>query len=301
MYYYKKNIGDYRSATAHLTLLEHGVYNWLLDTYYINEQPLPLDERVLFRMALSRTEDEKQAVRDILGEFFTQTEAGWIHKRCDEEIAAYQAKADANRSNGGKGGRPSKNKTQDDQQPNPSENPQETQSVISGNPQETLTINQEPLTNNHNTNTQNNASEEKIENGDLNYPAFPINTDSRYTNFEGLGFKSLPDDWRVLALERYPELNEQSLRDLWLGFSDHWTPMFGKTQAIARWKGDWGKWLANGAQMKINHQGKAKPQDTPAAPEKPSKPVQNVDRFHNPSAVPPPADLMARLKGGVFS
>lgn len=80
MHYYQKNIGDYRAATAHLTLLEHGVYNWLIDTYYSNEQPLPLDERVLFRMSLARSEDEKQAVRDILDEFFIKTDAGCPHK-----------------------------------------------------------------------------------------------------------------------------------------------------------------------------------------------------------------------------
>lgn len=68
MHYYQKNIGDYRSATAHLSLLEHGVYNWLIDTYYSNEQPLPLDERVLFRMSLARSEDEKQ-----MGSFSIET------------------------------------------------------------------------------------------------------------------------------------------------------------------------------------------------------------------------------------
>jgi uncharacterized protein YdaU (DUF1376 family) len=50
---------------------------------------LPLDERALFRLTMARTEDEKQAVRDILGEFFTQTDAGWIHKRCEKEIAKF--------------------------------------------------------------------------------------------------------------------------------------------------------------------------------------------------------------------
>ena len=166
MYYYQKNIGDYRAATAHLTLLEHGVYNWLLDTYYSNEQPLPLDERVLFRLTLARSEDEKQAVRDVLGEFFTKTDAGWIQTRCDEEISKYHSKGDANRTNGKKGGRPPKteptdnpNETQDKPINNPSEtqteptdNPSETQTEPTDNlNQEPRTINQEPLTNNKNT------------------------------------------------------------------------------------------------------------------------------------------------------
>ena len=140
MHYYKKNIGDYRGATSHLSLLEHGVYGWLLDTYYMDEQPLPLDERQLFRIALARNDEEKQAVRDVLDEFFEKTEKGWMHNRCEMEIKAFHAKAEANRKNGSKGGRPSKE--------NPNQNPQETQSVNSENPQETLTINHKPLTNN---------------------------------------------------------------------------------------------------------------------------------------------------------
>lgn len=147
MYYYKRNIGDYRSATSHLTLLEHGVYGWLLDTYYMNEKPLPLDERQLFRIALARTDDEKQAVIDVLSEFFEKTEQGWIHNRCESEIKAFHAKADSNRKNGNKGGRPAKEK--------PQENPNKTHLVNSGNPQETLTINHKPLTNNQEPITSN--------------------------------------------------------------------------------------------------------------------------------------------------
>jgi hypothetical protein len=56
----------------------------------------------------------------------------WFHKRCDETIAAYQAKAERNRVVGKLGGRP---KT----------NPEETQMVSKTNPnQEPITINQEP-------------------------------------------------------------------------------------------------------------------------------------------------------------
>ncbi|MDO5686461.1 MAG: DUF1376 domain-containing protein [Neisseria sp.] len=109
MHYYTKNIGDYRTDTAHLTLLEHGVYGWLIDTYYAQESPLPSDERMLFRLSLARTDEEKQAVRDVLSEFFILGETGWIHARCDREIADYHAKLNRNRENGKKGGRPNQN------------------------------------------------------------------------------------------------------------------------------------------------------------------------------------------------
>jgi uncharacterized protein YdaU (DUF1376 family) len=108
MYHYQKNIGDYRSATMHLSLLEHGVYNQLLDWYYLDEQPLPLENRTLFRRLSARSEIEQQAVLDVLAEMFTQTEHGWVHKRVEREIAQYKAKSEQAREAGRLGGRPPK-------------------------------------------------------------------------------------------------------------------------------------------------------------------------------------------------
>lgn len=135
MNYYSHHIGDYLLDTAHLTFIEDAAYRRLLDRYYTQEAPLVNDPAVLCRIVRAITPEEKAAVQAVLSEFFTLTEDGWSHKRCNAEIAAYQAKAQANRENGSKGGRPKKN-------------PQETQSVFCGNPHKTLTKNQEPLTNN---------------------------------------------------------------------------------------------------------------------------------------------------------
>lgn len=90
MYHYQKNIGDYRSATMHLTLVEHGVYNQLLDWYYLDEAPLPADNRTLFRRLSARTEDEQKAVLDVLSEMFSLTESGWMHKRVEREISQHR-------------------------------------------------------------------------------------------------------------------------------------------------------------------------------------------------------------------
>jgi uncharacterized protein YdaU (DUF1376 family) len=139
MHYYQKNIGDYRSATAHLTLLEHGVYNWLLDTYYSSEQPLPLDERVLFRLTLARSDEEKQAVRDVLGEFFAQTDAGWIQTRCDVEIEKFRDKSDKARASINKRW----NKPANDVPKKYERNTEDEKNLYERN------TNQEPLTNNH--------------------------------------------------------------------------------------------------------------------------------------------------------
>ena len=118
MFYFKFHIGDYRTDTQHLTLLEHGVYMTLMSTYYTSEQPLPKDERQLLRLAGARTDEEKQAVIDVVNEFFTPTETHWVHSRIDFELSEYHSKAEANRENGKKGGRPKKNAPQ-----KPNENP----------------------------------------------------------------------------------------------------------------------------------------------------------------------------------
>lgn len=144
MNYYSHHIGDYLIDTAHLSILEDGVYRRLMDRYYAMEAPLTNDETALFRVIRARSEEEKEAVRCVLSEFFTLTEAGWTHKRCDEEIAAYQMKSEANKANGIRGGRPRKVKEE------PKENPEITQSVSENNPVITLTKNQEPITNNQN-------------------------------------------------------------------------------------------------------------------------------------------------------
>ena len=92
MHYFQHNIADYRKDTMHLTLLEHGVYRQLLDQYYLNEKPLPLDLNRLFRLINARTENEQQAVKNIIDDFFTQTEDGFIHSRCDIEIQYFHAR-----------------------------------------------------------------------------------------------------------------------------------------------------------------------------------------------------------------
>jgi uncharacterized protein YdaU (DUF1376 family) len=106
MHYFQHNIADYRKDTSHLSLLEHGCYRQLLDQYYLNEQPLPLDESKLFRLLSARTNDEKQAIKNVLQDFFYETENGFIHKRCDLEIQIYHDRIE----NASKAGRASANR-----------------------------------------------------------------------------------------------------------------------------------------------------------------------------------------------
>ena len=92
----------------HLTLLEHGVYRQILDLYYLTESPIPTETEVVFRRLLARSDEEKSTVISILQEFFKPTTKGWIHTRCDEEIAIYKGRVCRAQSNWKLGGRPKK-------------------------------------------------------------------------------------------------------------------------------------------------------------------------------------------------
>lgn len=85
--YYPHHIGDHSRDTAHLSLIEEGVYRRMLDLYYANELPLQSDLTALCRVLRARTEDERAAVQTVLAEFFTAFPEGYRHKRCDEELA----------------------------------------------------------------------------------------------------------------------------------------------------------------------------------------------------------------------
>lgn len=93
MNYYEHHIGDYRKDTSHLSLLEHGIYRQLLDTYYTDERALTLDHAKLMRSHSVRSADEVQAFQNVLADFFVRTEDGYVHKRCEAVIEAYRAKS----------------------------------------------------------------------------------------------------------------------------------------------------------------------------------------------------------------
>ncbi|ENX06538.1 YdaU family protein [Acinetobacter courvalinii] len=162
MYKYLHHISDFMVDTAHLTPLEECFYRRAIDFYYLNEKPLPKETQSVFRRLRAITQEEREAVLNVLQDFFVELEDGFHNKRCDSEIAEYHQNANKNRENGKKGGRPRKTKpseNQDESKPAESENPEETQSVILGSENGTQNnLNRKPITDNRepniNTHTQ---------------------------------------------------------------------------------------------------------------------------------------------------
>lgn len=104
-------MGDYLRDTLRLPMIQDGAYNRLIDAYYAEERPLPLNKDELYLMARASNKTEREAVDAVVARFFREEADGYHHKRIDEEIGKAQAKADANRANGKSGGRPPKAKT----------------------------------------------------------------------------------------------------------------------------------------------------------------------------------------------
>lgn len=86
MNFYKRHIGDYLKDTAHLTLLEHGVYSRLLDVYYTRESGIP--DAQAARLIGARGKEETAALKVVLDEFFELVDGTWVQDRCEREIHA---------------------------------------------------------------------------------------------------------------------------------------------------------------------------------------------------------------------
>tara|TARA_R110001592_G_scaffold111372_6_gene308485 strand:- start:9486 stop:10301 length:816 start_codon:yes stop_codon:yes gene_type:complete len=228
MNYYPHHIGDFNSATRHLSRIERSVYRDLIDLYYDTEKALSEDQASLCRLIIARSSEEVEAVKQVLAEFFTLGEDGYSHSRCDQEIEKYQAKARQAQENGKRGGRPKKPEAPQQQ---PDNNPEETQPVNSGFPEESGSqANQEPRTNNQTNQGQ------KICAAD----APPTQAKAKRLAADWM----LPDDWFAWAVKTRPELGEDGVRTEALKFADHWHAA-SKNAAKLDWLATWRNWVRN--------------------------------------------------------
>lgn len=150
MNYYKHHLGDYNSATMHLTWAEDMAYTRLIRLYYGTEKPIPLDLKKVFRLVRVSNKTEANAVESVLNEFFTPEDDGWHNSRCDMEISASHIKSEHNREAGRRGGRPQKTQPK----PNPDVASTESNAKPKQNPNGLVLLtvpnpSHKPLTNNH--------------------------------------------------------------------------------------------------------------------------------------------------------
>ena len=91
MIYVERHFGDLIKDTVHLSMLEFGAYNLLMDMYYVKEMPLQ-NRKICYKFARAQTKTERDAVDFVLAEFFNETDFGFTQSRCDKEIEKYQLK-----------------------------------------------------------------------------------------------------------------------------------------------------------------------------------------------------------------
>ena len=135
MNFYPFHIGDYAAHTRHLSFMEDLAYRRLIDQYYLDESPLKGEPALIARrIGMS---DFSSDVQYILETFFEKDNDLWVSKRCDGEIAKYRLKADSARNaNRIKSEKISVLKSEQKSEPN-----------------QIVTKNQEPITNNQDIKT----------------------------------------------------------------------------------------------------------------------------------------------------
>jgi uncharacterized protein YdaU (DUF1376 family) len=199
MHYYPHHIGDYKSATTHLSNEEDLAYRRLLEMYYDSEKQIPLDTQWVARRLRVGTE----ALQSVLNDFFVQTETGWKKEKCDLVIREYHEMAEKNRRNGKLGGRPKTNKQA-------VENPVGSQSDASGIPVETHSkANQEPITKN------NNQGEAALQ---PTRPAKKVTLTTYMANCKAAGTKPIPDDHYVRDYAKDAGIADEMLQVNWESF-----------------------------------------------------------------------------------
>ena len=204
MNYYPHHIGDYLRDTAHLTALEDGTYRRLLDVYYASEKPLPLETHWVCRLVRARTQEEQDAVHEVLRQFFDKRPDGWHNKRADHEIKVAARKAKVARQNGKLGGRP------------------KTQRVSSGLAKPNLTGNPDESSQNQNQKPKPKAKE-RAERG--------TRLPSDWVPSELL---------KAWAQQKRPDLDFDTTVER---FRNHWTAKAGKDAVKLDWEATFRNWV----------------------------------------------------------
>ena len=79
MKYYQFHLGDYAQHTGHLDPIEDIAYRRMLDMYYREQAPLPVDVQRIAK--LIRMPEHAATVRDMLVEFFIESPEGYRNTR----------------------------------------------------------------------------------------------------------------------------------------------------------------------------------------------------------------------------
>jgi uncharacterized protein YdaU (DUF1376 family) len=229
MHFYQFHIGDYKSHTHHLSLIEDLAFRRLLDHYYLHEYPIL--QRDIARQIGMR--EHEQEVLTVLNEFFVSTEKGFVNPRADSQIKTFREHQAVSAWGAFCRDNPKIKEF--------AEKDVYIQRFSDGTHNEYIstlkthhlpmmgtssthdaTINHKPITNNH-------SIEEP--------PTKQRTKGSRLSaDFD------LPEDWIVFCQTERPDLNPQKVFD---SFKDYWIAKSGNQGVKLDWTATWRNWVRN--------------------------------------------------------
>lgn len=222
MYYYQKHIGDFNNATRHLTRVERSLYSDAIELYYETEKPLINDFERLCKLLLAVTEEEKTALKSILSEFFTETEKGFLNKRCNEEIVKYQSLI----SSRSKAGKASAKK-----RINKCLTSVEHMSNTKATNQEPITKNQEPITKNQSSITKRNR--------DISADADIYPEKKLKSQFNGNDCKNIFEHWQAVMGHPQSRMLDERKKLIQKTLDKGYTPIQAKLAIDGHKKSKW--------------------------------------------------------------
>ena len=212
MHYYQFNIGDYASHTAHLDELEDLAFRRMLDWCYTHEIPLPKDQKEIGRLIRMRTHCD--CIANVLREFFTLTDEGYINNRVMREVGEYKAKSEKAK----KSAKARWSKNGDSLDANA------LRTECEGNAKhKTLNTKQEPLT----------RESKQVALTGANAPSRGSRLPDEF---------QLPRQWGEWALDN-SNLNHEQIRREGEKFRDHWLSASGSKGVKKDWLATWRNWI----------------------------------------------------------
>lgn len=252
MNYYEHHLGDYDGATAHLSWDEDLAYRRLICLYYRTEAPIPADVKQACRLVRAAGKPQRDAVQQVLAEFFELRDDGWHNARCDRDIAAFhelEPEREAKRENA------------KERQRRARERRAELFAVLRGHnivpPFDTTTRALEALLSRVTSAPQDTAPVTPVTRDDTaTHTHLPLpTTQIKEKNPSGSGRGSrLPADWAPgqsgLAFAAGLGLANGAATAELAKFRDHWAAKTGKDATKADWQAAWRNWCRRAVEMR---------------------------------------------------
>ncbi len=229
MNHYPRHIGDYLKKTLGLSMRQDGAYNRMMDLYYTEEKPLPLVRVDLYDSLRCRDKADRDAVEHCLRKFFTETSAGFVNDRCEEELTKYHERSEsAKRSISARWDKRNTNELISNDERNTNVSQSNAERNTSHKP---VASSQEPIT----IKTKSTSGALKPNGSAASHAAAGqatrLSEDWR-----------LPPDWKQWAIDAHALEPERVVR-ISLAFRDFWIGKPGSGGTKLNWQATWRNWV----------------------------------------------------------